>query len=65
METISSFLKFAIDLGKLSANFKLYGERQVREGTSSPGDTLFDVIKNHKHFDDKNLFECEETCSVL
>ena len=49
LRNINEFLKFAIDVSKLSQNYTIFGERQVRE-TSSPGDTLFSTIEKDIHF---------------
>jgi hypothetical protein len=55
MEVLKSLLHYAIDLGKLDANFKLYGERQLdTKAPSSPGDALYELLQKpplDEHFD--------------
>lgn len=54
MQVFETFLQFAIDLGKLHPDYKLYGDRQMQENTSSPGHNLFEALKRppfDKHFD--------------
>lgn len=50
LKNINEFLKFAIDVSKLSQNYTIYGERQIRE-TLSPGNTLFSIIEKDIHFE--------------
>lgn len=50
MENLESFLDYANKIGKLTNNYSLYGERQVKLNVSSPGDVLFELIKQHPNF---------------
>lgn len=54
MRALEDFLKFAVNIGKLSEDYKLYGQRQLIEHTESPGDKLYEVLQNppfDAHFD--------------
>lgn len=52
IESFKEFLQFSMDVGKLTKDFKLYGERQLNGNESSPGDELFTILKNEKPFSD-------------
>jgi hypothetical protein len=55
MKVFEALLQYAIDLGKLDANFKLYGERQLdTKVPNSPGDALYELLQKppfDEHFD--------------
>lgn len=54
INAFESFLQFAVNVGKLAEDYKLYGQRQVIRETDSPGDKLFEVLQNpplDAHFD--------------
>lgn len=55
MEKLSSFLEYAIQIGKLSERFTIYGERQFKQESSSPGDVLFELIREHPKFNESIL----------
>lgn len=50
MRSIDEFLKYALEIGKLSENYKLFGEKQIKNDTESPGELLFELLKAHPHF---------------
>lgn len=68
LHRLDAFLQYAIDLGKLTADYELYGERQLRS-TTSPGDELFRILQNppfDRHFNfnvtepDCSYFRCDQ-----
>ncbi|XP_053687822.1 peptidoglycan-recognition protein LC-like isoform X5 [Sabethes cyaneus] len=52
MEALNSLLMIGIRNGHLSDDFKLYGARQW-QATVSPGDMLYEKLKNHSHWSDE------------
>lgn len=47
--TLQTMIKWGVALGKISANYELYGHRDVRE-TECPGDKLYELIQTWEHF---------------
>ncbi|XP_055612495.1 peptidoglycan recognition protein 3-like [Uranotaenia lowii] len=56
MEKLDALLRKGVSEGYLSKNYKLYGARTWKN-TESPGDLLFERLKNHSHFSDSRA-EC-------
>jgi len=59
LEKLSEFLQYAVDLGKLTEDYLLYGERQF-DYTTSPGDKLYEVLQQAPfdlHFDTNKATE--------
>lgn len=52
MEKLSSFLNYAFHIGKLTDGYTIYGERQIRQDSTSPGDVLFGLINSHPNFNE-------------
>lgn len=53
IKAFENWLKFAVNVGKLTEDYNLYGQRQLIE-TDSPGDKLYEVLQNppfDAHFD--------------
>lgn len=44
IDMLDTFLQYSSDLGKLTIEYKLYGERQI-SSTTSPGDKLFEILQ--------------------
>lgn len=49
IEACQKLIERGVKLGKLAKDYKLFGHRQL-SSTSSPGDKLFDIIKEWPHF---------------
>ncbi|XP_072034690.1 peptidoglycan recognition protein 1-like [Amphiura filiformis] len=49
-DTVQALIKCAVERGKLSPDFILYGHRQGRNGTTCPGDALFKEIQSWPHW---------------
>lgn len=49
LEACQKLLQIGVELGKLDKDYKLLAHRQLW-ATSSPGDKLFDIIKEWPHF---------------
>lgn len=62
-KNINTTLNFAVDTSKLSSNYSIYGERQVKE-TESPGDILFSIIKESTNFEEVYDFNCNQECTT-
>lgn len=63
LDKLQAFLQFAVDIGKLNKCYHLYGERQVNETSTSPGDKLFAALQIpplNKHF--KTNFTADNLC---
>lgn len=63
LDKLQAFLQFAVDIGKLHWCYHLYGERQINETLTSPGDKLFEALQTpplNKHF--KANFTANNLC---
>jgi hypothetical protein len=60
-EKIDDFLDFAVNVSKLTENFKIHGDWQVKN-TVPPDDVFSNFIKSHAHFGDFDL-SCNLECS--
>lgn len=49
---VKNLIDYGVALGAISADYKMVGHRQVRNGTVCPGDALFDEIKSWEHYKD-------------
>ncbi|XP_032527504.2 peptidoglycan-recognition protein LC-like isoform X2 [Danaus plexippus] len=49
VEACEKLLKLGVELGKLAKDYKLFAHRQFMS-TLSPGDTVYDIIKEWPHF---------------
>lgn len=57
------FLPYAVNLGKLEKDYKIFGQRQGIENTTSPGDSFFEQMKEWPHFDaEKKPMICQFGC---
>lgn len=56
---INAFLKFAVDVSKLTPNYRLYAKMQADGETPTPNEALIEIIKSDPHFD-RNL---NQTCN--
>jgi hypothetical protein len=60
---INAFLSFAVDVSKLTKDYKIFGERQVKD-TASPGEMLFSIIKEDPHFRETFDFTYNQECTT-
>lgn len=61
---LNEFLPYAVNLGKLEKDYKIFGQRQGIENTTSPGDSFFEKIKEWPHFDaEKKPIICQFGCN--
>lgn len=58
LEKITEFLDYGMEMGKVSLNYVLHGECQLREGTQSPGVVLYALMANNSHFGDTSTIGC-------
>ncbi|XP_070570776.1 peptidoglycan-recognition protein SC2-like isoform X1 [Ptychodera flava] len=67
LDTAQAFLKYSVEMNKLTSDYILYGHRQAKNGTECPGDALFKDIqkwphwKPGKHFPPKGSKDDEHT----
>nr|CAD7455587.1 unnamed protein product [Timema tahoe] len=57
LEEFQTFLNVSVEKGKLSADYKLIGHRQVSI-TDSPGQALHDIIRTWPHWEDCYMKTC-------
>nr|CAD7194093.1 unnamed protein product [Timema douglasi] len=57
LEEFQTFLNVSVEKGKLSADYKLIGHRQVSI-TDSPGQALYDIIRTWSHWEDYYMKTC-------
>ncbi|KAK9695861.1 N-acetylmuramoyl-L-alanine amidase [Popillia japonica] len=50
LETVHNLIQFGVDSNYIRSDYILYGPRQVRANTESPGERLFEEIKTWPHF---------------
>lgn len=55
LDALKKFLDYAVDQGKLTYDFRLFGHRQL-SATLSPGQKLFDILSTWEHFADNEFF---------
>nr|CAD7266114.1 unnamed protein product [Timema shepardi] len=57
LEEFQTFLNVSVEKGKLSADYKLIGHRQVSI-TDSPGQALYNIIRTWSHWEDCYMKTC-------
>lgn len=70
LKAFEDLIRFAVSVGKLSEDFKLYGQRQLIRNTESPGDKLYEVLQNppfdaHFDFNVTTPKPCEIGCTLM
>jgi hypothetical protein len=63
-KNIEDILSFAVEVSKLSKNYKIYGENQVKD-TTSPGEILYEIIQSNERFGKTFDFNCNQECTTV
>lgn len=68
MEAFDAFLQFAVNVGKLTEDYLLYGQRQLIQ-TNSPSEKLFECLQEppfdaHFDFNVTTPKPCEIGCTI-